>query len=287
MHKYSISIGLIMILFIWFSYAQRQGNGDCEMVQGWNITFLDISSVGNSRELITEEVITRASMNLRAYCCEQKILRDDPNTPVNQKVCQERDIPANKYFPQSEYLFDHLVDIMFRRLDGNPELIYPDVPLHPRGEAWRKKIREYAVVPEGKFPIELINAALDDRVSPWLGPDDDSLLLLYNRVCDVAYGYYTSLAWSKSSPGAETTTKVYLDICPKLTQSIVQYELMYIRVIIDLLANRTLWHSMTTYLKDYYANNRLVTLQSTINEMVGAFTTVNRFYVEWTKQCSM
>jgi hypothetical protein len=37
---------------------------------------------------------------------------------------------------------------MLRRLDGNPSLIYPDVPLHERGKNWRETIRTYAVIPE-------------------------------------------------------------------------------------------------------------------------------------------
>lgn len=266
------------IIFVWFSYGQRDGDGDCAMVQWWNIPYIDFDE--DVASILPEEAVARASMNLRAYCCEQKMIR---NTEKNTEICKDQDIPTGRHFPQSQYLFDHLVDVMFRRLDGNPELIYVDVPLHPRAIDWRKNIREYAVVPEWKLPIELINAAMDD----WVSPDADGLLFLYNTVCDVAYWYYESLAWSKESPWAQATTRAYLDTCPVITQSIIQYELMYIRMVIDLLANRSLWHSMSTYLKDYYANNRLVNLQSTINEMVGAFTTVNRFYVEWTKQCSM
>jgi len=76
------------------------------------------------------------------------MIRDPDGTPEDQKSCKEQDIPANKFFPQSQYLFDHLVDVMLRRLDGNPNLIYPDVPLHPRAKIWRETIREYAVVPE-------------------------------------------------------------------------------------------------------------------------------------------
>ncbi len=275
MYKYSIGIALIMIVSVWFSYGQRAGDGDCAMVQWADILFLE-----QNINLLPKEAVARASKNLRAFCCEQKMIRDLPWKP---KVCKEQDIPANKFFPQSQYLFDHLVDVMLRRLDGNPDLIYPDVELHPRAKAWRETIREYAIIPEWKSPAELINISIDDRVLP----KPDGLINLYGSVCSTAYSYYISLDASKSSPGAQATAKTYKDTCPVVVKSLIQYELMYIRVIIDLLANRSLWHSMSTYLKDYYANNRLVNLQSTINEMVGAFTTVNRFYVEWTSQCSM
>ncbi len=278
MYKYGIGIALIMTIFVWFSYGQREGDGDCAMVQWWNISFEE-----KNINLLPKEAVERASKNLRSFCCEQKMIRDLEWTSKDKKVCKEEDLPANKQFPQSQYLFDHLVDVMLRRLDWNPELIYSDVPLHPTAKAWRETIRDYAVVPEWKSPTQLINIAVDDRISP----KPDGLINLYGSVCDTAYEYYKRLDASKSSPWAQATEKTANDTCPIIIKSIIQYELMYIRVTIDLLANRSLGHSMSTYLKDYYANNRLVNLQSTINEMVGAFTTVNRFYVEGTKQCSM
>lgn len=278
MYKYSIGIALIMVIFVWFSYGQRDWDGDCAMVQWWNILFEE-----RNLDLLPKEAVERASKNLRVFCCEQKMLRDLDWTPEDKKICKEKDLPANKSFPQSQYLFDHLVDVMLRRLDGNPDLIYPDVPLHPKAKIWRETIREYAISPEWKSPAELINTS----VGNWVNPNPDGLINLYGKVCSTAYDYYTRLAASKSSPWAQATAKTAIDTCPVVIKSIIQYELMYIRVTIDLLANRSLGHSMSTYLKDYYANNRLVNLQSTINEMVGAFTTVNRFYVEGTKQCSM
>gem|GEM_PF-2566190 len=74
----------------------------------------------------------------------------------------------------------------------------------------------------------------------WIQPKDDGLLPMYKKVCDLAYGYYTSLAESKTSPGAQVTEKTHKDTCTSVTDSIIQNELMYIRVIIDLLANRSL-----------------------------------------------
>lgn len=265
-----------MGIFIWFSYAQRPGDGDCGMVQ-WEDVLLRQT---NNAELLPEEAIMRAQKNLRSFCCEQKMLR---NTDWTVQTCKDQDLPANGYFPQSQYLFDHLLDVMLRRLDGNPELIYPDVELHPRAKAWRENIRQYAIIPEWVSPVELLNIAKDD----WIVPIDNGLINLYGSVCTTAYDYYKGLSSSTNSPGSLATSKAAADLCFPLVTSLIQYELMYIRVTIDLLANRSLWHSMSTYLKDYYANDRLVTLQSTINEMVWAFTTVNRFYVEWTKQCSM
>jgi len=40
-----------------------------------------------------------------------------------------------------------MIDVMMRRLDGNPDLIYPDVALDPIGKEWREKIRKLASEP--------------------------------------------------------------------------------------------------------------------------------------------
>jgi fluoride ion exporter CrcB/FEX len=72
-----------------------------------------------------------------------------------------------------------------------------------------------------------------------------------------------------------------------MVQDKKNYELLYARTVINLMANQSLRTFMSTNLLDYYANNRLIALQSTITEMVGAFTTVNRFVVEGTRMCSM
>jgi hypothetical protein len=54
-------------------------------------------------------------LNLKTYCCSSKTLKGT--------ICEEDKknnvLPAE--FPQSQYLFDHLIDVMFRRLDAKSE----------------------------------------------------------------------------------------------------------------------------------------------------------------------
>jgi len=97
-----------------------------------------------AEDIFPQDAIDRATKNLRSYCCEQNILRDTPTV----QICDDSDMPPDKYFPQSAYLFDHIVDIMLRRLDGNDDLIYPDVALDEDGAQWRLDVRTYANTPE-------------------------------------------------------------------------------------------------------------------------------------------
>jgi hypothetical protein len=139
-------------------------------------------------DLFPEEAVERTTKNLRSFCCEQNILRNTATT----KTCDDADIPSNGYFPQSTYLFDHIVDIMLRRLDGNEDLIYPDVPVYEIGKQWRDGIRKYSMTPAGVTPIELVNF-----INTYWNAGS-VLRLQYDRVCKTAYDMYEKVA--KNSP---------------------------------------------------------------------------------------
>jgi len=261
------------------SFWQSAITADCGIVNSRTNAIVFGES---NTELLPAEAIQRVTKNLRAYCCEQKYLRNTNEVTVCD---QDMDIPTNSYFPQSAYLFDHLVDMMLRRLDGNEALIYPDVAVHPQGKERRELMREYASNPDGVMPAVVVNSTTEYWNTEEEG--NGTLYRLYNEVCATADTHYRSLfRLSSGSAGGRELTRA-VELCNELVWERIQYELMYARMIINLQANRMLSKSMTTHLVDYYANNRLMTLQSSIAEMVGAFTTVNRFVVEWTRQCSM
>jgi len=255
----------------WYSTWQSPTTADCGLVESRINIALAIDA-----DLFPEEAVERTTKNLRSFCCEQNILRNTATT----KTCDDADIPSNGYFPQSTYLFDHIVDIMLRRLDGNEDLIYPDVPVYEIGKQWRDGIRKYSMTPAGVTPIELVNF-----INTYWNAGS-VLRLQYDRVCKTAYDMYEKVA--KNSPWAAATARIKnSDICTNMVQDKKNYELLYARTVINLMANQSLRTFMSTNLLDYYANNRLIALQSTITEMVGAFTTVNRFVVEGTRMCSM
>jgi hypothetical protein len=266
---------IVPVGMLWFSRWQSEATADCSLVESRS----DIRITPDA-ELFPQDAISRASKNLRSYCCEQKILRNTDKVTI----CDPSDVPANKYFPQSAYLFDHIIDIMLRRLDGNESLIYPDVSVHPQWKSRREGMRNYASNPLWAAPLTIINFIqpyrYDDKNNP------NQLIDLYTRSCETAFNLYKSVAGN--SPWASATRRI-LDngTCTTIVQEQIQYELLYARTVINLLANQSLRTYFTNNLNDYYVNNRLIRLQSTISEMIGAFTTVNRFVVEWTKMCSM
>lgn len=278
---YIIFIGIVVICIVvlwWYVSSQWSApTADCWLVATRNPILLD-----TDEDLLDEASILRISNNLRAACCQQNILRDTDDIAI----CSQADIPSNQYFPQSIYLFDHIIDVMLRRLDWDPDLIYPDIELHPMGREWRQSIRELATDPSGVAPNLLVNTIIYYRYpsQSW----EENLLSLYNKVCRVAYENYRRVAID--SPGANATARIAATsdaACYTMVQERIAAELFYARSIVSLMANRFLENYMTNSLVNYYANNRLIALQSTVQDIVNAFATVNRAVVEWTRQCSM
>lgn len=85
--------------------------------------------------VLPAEAFKRALINLKSYCCTQ----------VNFKVsCSANDIQNIKPpYPESAFLFDHLIDVAMRRLDGDKKLAYGLDP-DPTALERRQKIAEIA-----------------------------------------------------------------------------------------------------------------------------------------------
>ena len=60
-------------------------------------------------------------------------------------------------FLDSPWLFDHLVDVGFRYLDGVKDLQYDNTPTDVKGTEWRKKITEIGSNSNGTIPLAIIS----------------------------------------------------------------------------------------------------------------------------------
>jgi hypothetical protein len=125
MNKTSIRIcGFVGLLIVCFgsdnTFAQSMIN-DCDrMVNYFNRTQSEIQQrYGFARSSKNMDI---AFDNLRANCCQQKNIL---NNELSQQFCEAnkaRDTDGR--FPKSLFLYDHLIDVAFRSLDGD-EPIYP------------------------------------------------------------------------------------------------------------------------------------------------------------------
>lgn len=84
---------------------------------------------------LTMDGLHRSLINLKTHCCASNILNDNPDMLAsckNDKIL----ITEKTDYPQSPFLFDHLIDVMIRRLaiDGNYEKVAPDQKAKERRE---------------------------------------------------------------------------------------------------------------------------------------------------------
>ena len=125
---------------------------DCDIVSGESNKIIDsiVTTYGknttianpistNSKILIKytnvvpTEAFRQALINLKAYCCSQIL---------SCTKAEKNNLPTK--YPASAYLFDHLIDITMRRLDGIPSLAYGLKSVDPTALIRRNKITEIA-----------------------------------------------------------------------------------------------------------------------------------------------
>jgi hypothetical protein len=115
---------------------------DCALVVNKNIDTVLANYTANYqiyKQFLPIEAFNQALINLKAYCCAQVI-----NPPCTDK--EKENLPTQ--YMESAYLFDHLIDISMRRLDGNKALAYGLEP-DPTGGERRTKINAIASTTTG------------------------------------------------------------------------------------------------------------------------------------------
>lgn len=146
------SVYLLSICSFLFGFVSAH---DCTLFTETSVktienTLFDQTAKGNpALQTITKEGLHRALINLKAHCCTSNLLN---NNPTMLKSCEEDKILLQNRtnFPQSAFLFDHVVDVMMRRLavDGN----YDEVPLDEKAKVWRNEIDQIGKSREGTLP---------------------------------------------------------------------------------------------------------------------------------------
>lgn len=137
MKKIVITTAILMITTIGGVFADDTVN-DCNLVANKKYDdSMQMYSVleGKYQNVIPKTAYEKALIHLKAYCCNQK-----------QILCSKEEtdsLPKEKTYPASPYLFDHLIDITMRRLDGIQELVY-GLDVDPAGLARRNLITKAA-----------------------------------------------------------------------------------------------------------------------------------------------
>ncbi|MDD2537289.1 MAG: hypothetical protein PHU61_02245 [Candidatus Absconditabacteria bacterium] len=139
-------------------FADNSLPGDCVLVTETydeknhfvlveNLRTNNRSTIQNRETIIPSEDLNIAFLNLRKNCCE--------HSEFGNKYKEQcgKDTPHFKNnTPKSYLLFNHLLDVIMRRLDGDMLGMYEDGSLDPRGVERRAFIEEKATQKEGTLP---------------------------------------------------------------------------------------------------------------------------------------
>lgn len=97
---------------------------------------------------LPEQAIYRALLNLQAHCCTSN--ESSKNGTGCKKSSSDRKDRVN--YPQSTFLFDHLVDVLMRRLANDKS--YAGLPPEKKSEERNNKLDSLMLAAKGILPLE-------------------------------------------------------------------------------------------------------------------------------------
>ncbi len=261
--------------------------------------------VANLAQAMPRKALEKAFDNLNAYCCATKKTK-------NCNITND-----NKFYPESIFLFDHILDVYLRRLDAKQQndnwddLLY-DLEPDLSGKDWRDFITNRANDINGSLPLEINEKyknmwTYTQNISQfssnyWTDMDNwkisvenaiklnDSRTLRdkYNLACDVAkYIGELNTGWIRiqTSEANKITTQEYV-LCKNLTNNRIQNENIYTKTVLMQKANVLLWSNMKSYLGNYFVSNKLSDLQKLVFDINTSLYEVNKAIITLTPRCS-
>lgn len=123
--------------------------------QNWEINTHNFLSLDEQKAIIKKEDLNIAILNLKKYCCDKELWW----LKQNDEVCTKNKPFFNDNSLDSPYLFDHIFDIIMRRLnwlswDTN---IYKGMSLDDKWEERRSEITKHATSLEWSTPQSISN----------------------------------------------------------------------------------------------------------------------------------
>lgn len=247
-----------------------------------------------------KKAMEKAFDNLNRYCCKTKVISNDFCTAPND----------NTPYPESEFIFDHILDVYLRRLDAKEEndnwenLLY-GLDADWSGLEWRQYITECGNDVNGTRPLDIKTQydifwtwtkdvpSLSNNYEEMKGArnflialdltlhDSWTLREKYNLACDVANYITENILNSKNWLTSEQYT-----LCKKLTNSRIERETVYVQTLLMQKANKLLGSNMNSYLNSYFIQNKLSNLEKIIFDINTSFSEVNKGVTKLTPQCS-
>ena len=300
MKKIITIIAIFILYLISVTYAANE-NWDCDLLfskdkilSNWNE-----DNVENLVKAMPKESLEKAFENLNKYCCDTEMIS------INCSGTND-----NTLYPESLYIFDHILDIYLRRLDAKEEndnwgnLLYNLEP-DSLGKEWRDFITEYGNDINGSLPLMIkykydifwtwsrdVTAFIDnydltkdnrkDSINSQIQKYDDwTLYDKYNLACDtvllIVENYLISAKWLWNAE---------YNSCKNLTNARIDNENTYVQAILMQKANKLLWSNVESYLSVYFVHNKLFELEQLLFDINTSFTEINKWITKLIPNCS-
>ena len=237
-----------------------------------NYTFTDISSALGANLSFLKPEGALAMQHLGSYCCDEGLL--DAKTPICQNKLQEGDYPA------SSRLYDHIVDILRRKLDADNA--YSTITPDTNGSQRRTTITNIAQGSTGYNAQALFDLFNNTRKinntknypqqscdgldkAKWDGLD---LGEKYFNVCQVASCtvkrlYEQNPQYSQSIGDVDNSDAIY-NSCIQRAQKIRLNEQSYVQSIMLQKVNLSLQGSLSAFIDSYYSQEGLIRIMETM-----------------------
>ena len=233
-----------------------------------------------------------AQQNHKNYCCKY---HNDLTSSSVDTFCADN--PTTTYV-DSPWLFDHLIDVGFRYLDGLEDLQYDGADVDTKAKEWREKIIELASDPNGAVPLQILS---DYTTYRWNRKTDlnivqsqdvscsDSLqrFARYNAERDslpLTQKYY--IICELSSCMASNQKNTFLTVCQAAAQKRVLQEDDYVQWVLVYQWQQSLNTTFNAYARSYMNHNKLNTLLEKIVTMAKWLWFVDSKVPEMTRMCS-
>jgi len=302
--NHSISMRLYIVLFVAYvclfvtNTVFAQSNNDCLAysvgTQAWFV--LDVNNKYTEKQEIeptmehellffTDQDLSRLFWHFQQYCC--LALNDESK-------CEDKQSPY--YFAMSPYLWDHLINIGFRKLDGVEDhcnSMWFDCDNRAKvpnlSQERRETIKEIAEDREGYPPAQLEElfykfwwdtdrnekayAAIEDKNYEQI----DTLRAQYRALCiEIANIQWRldPLSGSESEYTAATNWQWLYKHCQDLADERYEQEVQYVRTLMVEKWVEFLVQNLRAYSLDYFIDNRFSSLSDKYTELEWCFSTV-------------
>lgn len=239
---------------------------DCWVVNQEKDRYMEMfESLDN--DILSEAELELAYDNLKDFCCSKSYLEDDCDSWESKK------------YPESPYLYDHIVDIWFRKLDWEEELLYDWVELDEKWQERREEIRELANSEDIVSP-QVINNTFDQYWDVWWS---DWMYRKYQLLCKESWLVQTKVFSIFSD---DTSVSELTNACNWMLQDRVDRELTYVKSLMNVRWDHFMTTNLINYTDKYFARNRWISLLEKLVHFEALLLQVTKKVNEWTPQCS-